>query len=317
MKSASVFLFFVLAGFACFLAFLLWIEPNCRHSPGEFQIDSQNWTKDNSETSYQEQYPSAQTHYSATNFFPIINPALAEAGSYEADNNPNSAYWNPTGWWQKFFCEAKVTDVALAFFTYCLIVVGGFQARYLYNTVAATKEAADAAALNAQAVINSERAHIFIDIDVENITREIPHANLVTKPEFEDHMITALRLSYTLKNYGKTPAIIRDIKHSTFVARNLLGVHEYESVVDLPAHILGAKETSSPISVIDLPRLTVREARSIRGAESTFWFRGIIVYDDTFGWRRTLKFIWHYGADSNGFRIFEYKEKEERRADDD
>jgi hypothetical protein len=63
--------------------------------------------------------------------------------------------------------------------------------------------------------------------------------------------------------------------------------------------------------------MTVGDARSIRMAENTFWFFGRVVYDDTFGWRRTLSFIWHYGAESDVLRIFEYKETEERRPSDD
>ena len=101
------------------------------------------------------------------------------------------------------------------------------------------------------------------------------------------------------------------------IAPNLSRVREYEPVIDLPAHILGANEKTSLINVIDMPILTTDGAKSIVLAKDTFWFFGFIIYDDTFGWRRTLKVIWHYSADSNGFRIFEYREKEERRPDED
>ena len=153
------------------------------------------------------------------------------------------------------------------------------------------------ATLNAQAVIDAGRAHLFVSIEAENIAGLISIAAATPVPtHMEDGQIHTSNLSYAFKNYGKTPAIIKDIKHGALVAPNLLRVREYESVVDLPAHILGAGEKTTLIDVIDLPRLTVRDARSIRGAENTFWFYGTVIYDDTFGWRRTLKFVWHYGG---------------------
>jgi hypothetical protein len=224
-----------------------------------------------------------------------------------------------------------ITHDAAGFFTLLLVVVGVFQLGLFYYQLrliresledarvaadAATKSA-NAATLNAQAVINAERAHLFVSIEGENIASLISNAAAAPVPAvMEDGQIHGLNLSYALKNYGKTPAVIKDIKHGTLVAPDLLWGQEYESVVDLPAHILGGGEKTL-ISIIDLPRLTARDARSIRGAENTFWFYGTVIYDDTFGWRRTLKFLWHYGADSDGFRIFEYQETEERRQDED
>ncbi len=217
-----------------------------------------------------------------------------------------------------FGARLKITDSLLALFTFFLIIVGIVQGIFLRLTNRGTQKAAEAAALNARAVINAERAQLFISIENENIVSIISTAATAPVPQhMEDGQIPALRLSYAFKNFGKTPAIIRDMKHGVLVAPDLLRVREYESVVDLPAHVLGAGEKTSSIDVIDLPRLTVRDARSISGAESTFWFYGTLIYDDTFGWRRTLKFICHYGADSNGLRIFEYRETEERRKDEE
>jgi hypothetical protein len=48
------------------------------------------------------------------------------------DNNgkkhqPQIQDQSKVSWFEKFLCDAKITDVAIAFFTYCLVVVGWFQ----------------------------------------------------------------------------------------------------------------------------------------------------------------------------------------------
>jgi hypothetical protein len=208
---------------------------------------------------------------------------------------------------------------AVAIFTLVLAVIAAWQGIQLRLTVLATKDAAKAAELNAQAVIDAERAHLFIGIERQNVAEIISHAATAAIPNnMEDAQISPLHISYAFQNYGRTPAVLKDIKHGTLIATDIYKVvRDYVAIIDLPSHILGANEKTAPIEVSDVPRLTVSDARAIGGADKTFWFYGIATYDDTFGWRRTLDFIWHYGFDSNGFRIFRYSEKAERIQNED
>ncbi|MBC7469782.1 MAG: hypothetical protein H7322_10690 [Ramlibacter sp.] len=48
-------------------------------------------------------------------------------------------------WWDHFRCDLKVGDAALVFFTYCLVVVGAFQAFFLRKSIIDTGIAARAA----------------------------------------------------------------------------------------------------------------------------------------------------------------------------
>lgn len=174
----------------------------------------------------------------------------------------------------------------------------------------ATRVAADAALLNAQAVIDAERAHLFVVIELENIAAMVSNAARA----ISDGSNYALRISYAFKNYGRTPAIIRAIGHGAIIAPELPQERTLSVVVHLPAHILGDDEKSRPISDIAMPRMTSEIAKSILDLDATFWFYGYVVYDDTFGWRRTLSFVWHYdGGVSEGFTLFRYEETEERR----
>jgi hypothetical protein len=75
------------------------------------------------------------------------------------------------------------------------------------------------------------------------------------------------------------------------------------------------RRKTPPIQVVDLPRLTSNDIASIEELFNNFWFYGIVVYDDIFGWRRTLEFVLQYSTVLHGFRVFRYQESEVRRPD--
>jgi hypothetical protein len=43
-------------------------------------------------------------------------------------------------WITKFFCDAKIGDIAIAFFTWCLVIVGGLQAQRLRQTISTMEQ---------------------------------------------------------------------------------------------------------------------------------------------------------------------------------
>jgi hypothetical protein len=173
-----------------------------------------------------------------------------------------------------------------------------------------TEIAANAAKLNSQVAIGAERAHLFVQIEIENIVSTISQAS--KSASLPKEKSPAPRLSYALKNHGKTPAMIREIRHGVIVAPNPPNNPRYETVSHLPVHILGAGEKTPPIQVIDLPRLTANDVVAIEELFNTLWFYGLLVYEDTFGWRRTLDFVWQYSPALNDLHVFRYQETEER-----
>jgi hypothetical protein len=176
------------------------------------------------------------------------------------------------------------------------------------DQIAVARKGADAALLNAEAVINAERAHLFVNIELENIAAMVSNAARAIGDG-----TYALRVSYAFKNYGRTPAIIREINHGAIIKFELPRERTYSAVVDLPVHILGAGEKSPPISNAVMPRMTTSLAESIRNIDAAFWFYGYVVYDDTFGWCRTLDFVWYYDATCSSLSLYSHRETEKRR----
>lgn len=105
----------------------------------------------------------------------------------------------------------KITDIFLATFTGLLVVVGGFQAYWLWGTVEATATLAAAAKESADAAIATERAYVF------------PGYDPIT---YSDQGNVTIPLVMT--NVGKTPAVIKEVGYA-FLNRNDLPVTGQEN----------------------------------------------------------------------------------------
>src|SRR5580704_6607651 len=104
----------------------------------------------------------------------------------------------------------------LALFTLGLLLVGAVQAGLFYRQLVLIRkglkpaqDAAEAAKLNAQAVMEAERAHLYPivkDSNVRDVLKEVSRYGVT-----DDGPVTSPHLTFHLKNYGKTPAIIEHI----------------------------------------------------------------------------------------------------------
>jgi hypothetical protein len=102
-------------------------------------------------------------------------------------------------WLNDFFCEAKISDIAIGLFTYCLVLVGYFQAHWLQKTVDATLTAASAAKEAAEYIPRVERAYLFLHDEIRDFHLALAPGQLST-----------VRIAF--KNHGKTPAIIIELQ---------------------------------------------------------------------------------------------------------
>jgi hypothetical protein len=233
-------------------------------------------------------------------------PTQAQTGTKSGESSPGNKH--EIAWWQD----------PVAVFTLGLVFIGLLQAcifygqmRLIRKSLAPAKEAAEAAKLNAEAVIDAERAYLFIEIGLHNIPEMNSVLFEIDGPD--DGTKFPIYLSYTFKNFGRTPAILREISYGTAVAPELPQMRTYVPVIHLPCRVLAADKPTPPLPVDDLPVITRAVAKSIRDTENTFWFYGEVIYDDMFGWRRTFNFVWHYNAISEGFTFYRWTETQEER----
>jgi hypothetical protein len=254
--------------------------------------------------SWQSQRPhsSVQQQHSAQKESTTGNHAVSEGV------NPEEALARYTGWLVVFTGILSVATIGLGAATVGLYLTGEKQ-------IGVAKQSADAANLNAQAVIESERGRLYAIIDLQTIENEVKRVVAPRHPPLADDIrLENLAIEYSFRNYGKTPAFILEVGHGTAVTKGEPKGRTYALLVPLPIdYVVGAGEKTVPIRNVAMPSMSVATAKAIRDLDATFWFHGYVEYDDTFGWRRKFEFVWHYSAVSEGLRLFSYRETAEKR----
>lgn len=218
--------------------------------------------------------------------------------------------------------EARLSQSAeqLARFAYGLFLVAiaqlllfGAQLWFIRASFRDAKKAAEAAKLNAEALIDAERARIFVNIEQDTadaIRSAAKHANA---PEKDGNVLeSSVGLFYGLKNYGKTPAIIKEIGHRLVLAPELAEEREHSPKSPLPIEqILGpGEQTPRGTLVCSLDRkMTIGEAKEILALKNSLWCYGYVAYDDTFGFGRELRYVFRYdGSTGSRFRLHSFQE---------
>jgi hypothetical protein len=194
---------------------------------------------------------------------------------------------------------------------------------FIFLSFRNAKKAADAAKVNAEALMDAERARIFVMIEQDTadaIRAATKHAN---SPEKDgDTLDGSVGLYYGLKNYGKTPAIIREISQHLVLMPELAKEREYSPKDPLPIEqLLGpGEQTPRGTLVCSLDRkVTVGEAKEILALKNALWFYGYVAYDDTFGFWRELRYVFRYDGSTGGrFRLHSLQEiRSQKRHEDD
>jgi len=213
------------------------------------------------------------------------------------------------------------TQDATGFFTLLLVIVGvgqlvlfWRQLRLIRESLVNAKQAADAAAhgakaaeTNAQAVIDAESAKVYVVGLKSNIPQildigkhHIPPPDLET---FEPPWV-----EYHLRNYGKSPALVRNVLHGFSLTnfKELPHGFSLENLKELPLNrlkwtswnrameIVGVGEQSIHIKCEYDGPFTLRDAESIVTPDALLTFYGVAIFLDTFG--REHRLDWEFVA---------------------
>jgi hypothetical protein len=158
------------------------------------------------------------------------------------------------------------------------------QAEILERQTKATETAAEAALLNAQAVIHSERPWLLIPI--ENKIYDIqPPVIIERRPG--THGALSSGCMFALKNYGRSPA--RVIEHKLWMIRigdaSFPPLSAYERKGGVKMDYVLAPDTTIPVQVLlegGDGKLTTPEREAIDTEKNFLWLAGYIRYTDTF-----------------------------------
>jgi hypothetical protein len=176
------------------------------------------------------------------------------------------------------------------------------------KSASAAEKSADAAKLNAQAAINAARAFLFISVEKDTIDYIVKMLASVRDDNPRDTPL--LDATYTIKNYGKTFSLIKEISHQIIVRPTFPDEPPFEVIQPMPANniILDSADKTHPIVCRAESIITVKQAKDICASKSTIWLYGYISYDDAFGFGREFRYKWYYNGSSGGLRVYSYKQ---------
>jgi hypothetical protein len=212
----------------------------------------------------------------------------------------------------KSFWERTTSD-PVAFFTFTLTAVtlalGAISVRqfhYLKRSDVTARLSAKAAQQAADALPVVERAYVYPMIVSAGAARQCIENALVyylADPDKNDEPIPeTAEITFKLKNYGKTPAILK----SAFAA---YGVPPTGAEIGLaiPEAILGEMETTSELFSKMQVGITYNQARHIMAYTASLVFSGEITYDDIWGneLKTTFLFAWDKDIQRMALRFVE------------
>lgn len=119
-------------------------------------------------------------------------------------------------------------------------------------------------------------------------------------------------LSFKLRNYGGSPAIINLIRYELIPAPNP-PTEEIGDRIPLPkGRVIRDDKASIPFVVKPRPksRLSEEERAKLENQDAFLWFHGVVEYDDIFGGGFVTTFCWRYDAKAE---LFEPYDKDYKR----
>lgn len=176
-----------------------------------------------------------------------------------------------------------------------------------------TRIAANVAKQSAEALSQSERAHIFAKVlewsDISEATTVGNEEGL----QRDGPIPASIKVEFCFENHGKTPAVLkmisRDIVYWASPPKWHIALTGNIPVVGLPREgdeiVDSGRETKG--MNCEATNLVVRQAQSVIRGRLYVWFYGRVIYDDVFGATHEHRFI--YRRDTDGrLRSFSHPE---------
>jgi hypothetical protein len=199
VKAALLLIAFVLLGLIGAYAAVQWAGATCSSDD-----DSPNQTIKYFAEAYQPSGGTDQQNSTSTDLKTALDQPETGTNKQQTNSAADRVENDQSDWGHDFWCSATVTDYAIAYFTYCLVVVGAFslwRSEYILRA--------------------SERAHIFPDI--RNGAVPIPGVQALIVP----------------RNTGRSAGIIREIygqyslTEPRFNVRYIGGdLHRFDTIVE-------------------------------------------------------------------------------------
>lgn len=223
-------------------------------------------------------------------------PSPQHQGSAHTENGPaeqdtkekaDEALARYTLWLTVFTGVMAFATIGLGIATVGLYATGERQ-------IAIALKAANAAELNAEALISAERAQLFVIVKINNLFDVLRGAHFYRETEsMRDSRIPRSEIEFTIKNTGRTAAIIQDVSYQLVQssADTVDWRYVYQDTI-VNAAVEGGQETNPRTPCLMDEDLTLADGIAAVDGERPISFYGFIIFRDTFKQRH--QYFWRY-----------------------
>jgi hypothetical protein len=200
-----------------------------------------------------------------------------------------------------------------AWLAYQIWIVYRAQAKIMSGQLEAARDAASAAKIQAetaaQTISHLERPHIYLIIEhnFQESTRRIINRMYSATWPYRVELVPTV--SFKLKNYGKTPAILTQIRAHVIEDGDVPAIEGSFSLMGLGAQFVIADGETSHVLQAGLGgeyRLNEDDLNRLQNGDSFWWFYGAVRYDDILGWEHIHHFCWRWDFGEAESALFEY-----------
>jgi hypothetical protein len=238
---------------------------------------------------------------------------LPQQDTHTIDKGNNSAHNCPSRVTVPESAEKRIADYTfwLSAFTLALVVVSAFQYFFLLRADKTARITADAAKRSADAAVAAERGRFFVVVGPHNFHKVVALSRQWPASPSMPIIDRRLLITYGFKNYGKTPAVIREISHGIAISREPPDpVYTLSNLIPQETVIAPSGTTDEQTCIFDTNLETVKDAMPLSTGEAYIWFYGRIDYKDIFGdMNQTHRFFFRYIDTGKGFRFQPYDYK--------
>jgi hypothetical protein len=163
---------------------------------------------------------------------------------------------------------------------------------------------------NVDALINAENAYLFVKIKTETLSKIVAtHGRWDKSESMWSGDIETPGLGYFFHNYGRTPALLKEISDQIIVAPSFPQPSEYVTRSKMPEELVIAPGKSSDIFACLMGQtFTVGDAVRFQKRQNAVWFYGYLKFDDAFGRRHQVDYRLCCRRGYGSFRLEYYRE---------
>jgi hypothetical protein len=229
------------------------------------------------------------------------------------DKSREQVFGHSPEWLTAVFTGAlTISTIGLWAATMWLSCLAKQQARDNRRLIVVSRKSADAAKKSADTLVSTEKGFVFEKLHKDNFSTALGQMRMYDHPSGAWPKKVNLFLSFSFKNYGKTPIIINNIAVNIKIKKGMASAVDgaYAVIPKLSEYVIAPQMEGDIIPVKESVSVSIDLFNDFVSGAADVWFIGMIEYYDVFNTKLRREFVWKYIQQSDTLRHYQSTERE-------